>query len=199
MPAADHMRSRRSMKPAVLLAVLTALAATLASAARAAEPNPLSVVQVLMEAEQETDLELALSLFAADAMIVNVVGDRIGAAQLPRFLELDMWLNDSFALEQVTVERNRVGWTRSITAPFYEQIGVAPLRFAFAADVRNGRIRSIVAHVPPDEIARIQSACRQRIPEPRIYGKPCSAFIERLKAESIFAAAAPVQFDLRAD
>ena len=40
-----------------------------------------------------TDLELALSLFAKDAVIVNVIGDTIESAQLPRFLELDMWLN----------------------------------------------------------------------------------------------------------
>jgi hypothetical protein len=122
-------------------------------------------------------------------IIVNVVGDKILSAQLPRFLELDMWLNESFELEQVTVERNRVVWTKSITAPFYEHISVAPIRFAFAADVRNGKIKSIVAHVPPEEIARIESACRQRTPEPRIYGNPCSAFIQWMKAESALAIA----------
>jgi len=169
------------------------------SSARAGEPAPLSVVQALMDAERETDLELALSLFADDAVIVNVVGDRIGAAQLPRFLELDMWLNESFDLDDAKVERNRVSWSKSITAPFYEHIGVAPVRFAFAADVRNGRIKSIVAHVPSDEIARIEGACRQQTPEPRVYGKSCSEFIERLKVESISAAAATMRSDLRVD
>jgi hypothetical protein len=143
-----------------------------------------------MDAEHETDLELALSLFAKDAVIVNVIGDTIESAQLPRFLELDMWLNESFALEQATVERNRVTWTKSITAPFYEHIGVAPIRFAFAADVRNGKINSIVAHVPIEEIVRIEAACGRQTPEPRIYDNPCSAFIKRIAAQSAFATTA---------
>jgi hypothetical protein len=177
------------MKPSVLLAVVALATAIDPARANEIEPSPLSVVQALMDAERETDLELALSLFSKDAIIVNVVGDKILSAQLPRFLELDMWLNESFELEEVTVERNRVVWTKSITAPFYEHISVAPIRFAFAADVRNGKIKSIVAHVPPEEIARIESACRQRTPEPRIYGNPCSAFIQWMKAESALAIA----------
>src|SRR5262249_10083407 len=152
--------------------------------------SPLSVVQALMDAESETDLELALSLFAKDAVIVNVTGDAIDSAQLPRFLELDMWLNESFALEQAAVERNRVTWTKPITAPFYEHIGVAPVRFAFAAEVRNGKISAIVAHVPLAEIVRIETACGRETPEPRIYDKPCSAFIRRIAAHSAFATAA---------
>ena len=125
-----------------------------------------------MDAERETDLELALSVFAKDAVIVNVTGGTIESAQLPRFLELDMWLNESFALEQAAVERNRVTWTKAITAPFYEHIGVAPIRFAFAADVRNGKINSIVAHVPLEEIVRIEAACGRQTPEPRIMAIP---------------------------
>src|SRR5262249_41704052 len=117
------------------------------------------------------------------------VGDKILGAQLPRFLELDMWLNESFELEQVTTEHNRVIWTKPVTAPFYERIGVAPIRFVFAADVRHGQIKSIVAHVPPDEIVRIETACRQRTPEPRIYGNACSTFVQWIKAQSALAIA----------
>src|SRR5262245_13903543 len=174
----------------VLSAVLALTASSGAARANGAEPSPLSVVQALMDAERETDLELALSLFAKDAVIVNVIGDTIESAQLPRFLELDMWLNDSFALEQAAVERNRVTWTKSITAPFYERIGVAPIRFAFAADVRSGKINSIVAYVPLEEIVRIEAACGRQTPEPRIYDKPCSAFIQRIAAHSAFATTA---------
>jgi len=194
------------MKPSVLLAVAVLVAAIVPAPADEIEPSPLSVVQALMDAEGETDLELALSLFTNDAFIVNVVGDRTVSAQLPRFLELDMWLNESFELGHATVERNRVAWTKPITAPFYEHIGVAPIRFAFSADVRNGKIRSIVAHMPPDEIARIEDACRQRTPEPRIYGNTCSTFVERIKVESAFAtteaatsAAVRDRFDMRVD
>ena len=175
------------MKPSVLLAVVALTAAVGPAPADEIEPSPLSVVQALMDAERDTDLELALSLFSRDAVIVNAAGDQIGSAQLPRFLELDMWLNESFELEQVSVERNRVAWSKPITAPFYEHIGVAPIRFAFVADVRNGKIKSIIAHMPFDEIARIEGACRERTPEPKIYGNPCSTFLQRIKAESAFA------------
>jgi hypothetical protein len=176
------------MKPTAVL-VAIAVAATI-PAAHGGEPapEPLSVVQALMDAEGETDLELAVSLFAADAVIVNVAGRRTAGAELRHLLELDMWMHESFALEQTRVEGNRVAWSRSITAGFYEHIGVAPVRFAFSADVRNGKIQSIVAHVPPEEIARIETACRHRTPEPPIYGRPCSEFVEFIRAEAAFAA-----------
>jgi hypothetical protein len=83
-----------------------------------------------------------------------------------------------------------VTWTKSITGPFYEHIGVAPIRFAFAADVRNGKIDAIIAHVPLAEIVRIEEACGRQTPEPRIYDKPCSAFIQRIAAHSAFATTA---------
>jgi hypothetical protein len=173
------------------LSAVLALAASIgASRANAAEPSALSVVQALMDAEQETDLELAISLFAPDAVVVNVTGDMIESAQLPRFLELDMWLNDSFALEEAAVARNLVTWSKSITAPFYEHLGVAPIHFAFAADVRNGKINSIVAHVPLDDIMRIEAGCGRQNPEPHVYGETCSAFIQRMAAHSAFAVTA---------
>src|SRR5262245_60028605 len=53
----------------LVLSAVLALAASVGPArANGAEPNPLSVVQALMDAEHEheTDLELALSLFAKD-------------------------------------------------------------------------------------------------------------------------------------
>jgi SnoaL-like domain len=154
------------------------------SALEAAEPTPLSVVQALMDAESETDLELAVSLFAEDAVIVNVTGAAVGGAALERFLETDMWVHDKFVLEDVSVERNRVAWSKSIDDPFYRNIGVAPVRFALLADVRNGKIESIVAHVPPADIQRIDLACRQRTSEPQIYGRPCSKFVELITAQA---------------
>jgi len=179
------------MKPSVLLAAAALAAAIGPALADEIEPSPLSIVQALMDAEREANLERALSLFSKDAIIVNVAGEKILSPQLPHFLELDMWLNESFELEQLTVELNRVIWTKPITAPFYEHIGVAPIRFVFSADVRSGKIKSIVAHVPPDEIVRIESACRQSTPEPRIYGNPCSTLTQWMKAESARATAGP--------
>jgi hypothetical protein len=47
-----------------------------ANALRVAEPEPLSVVQALMDAEIDTDLELAVSLFAGDADVAVAGGSR---------------------------------------------------------------------------------------------------------------------------
>jgi hypothetical protein len=170
------------MKPVALIVVVLVIAMT---AARADDPNPLPVVQALMDAEQAFDLDRALSLFADDAMIVNVAGARTaGAEDLKEFLDEDMWFDDSFVLEQPVVNRNSVSWTKSVTGDFYRNLGIAPVRFAFRAVVDNGQIESIVAHVPQDEIIRIEAACRRRAAEPLIYGRPCSEFIRYLKDQA---------------
>jgi hypothetical protein len=171
-----------------LFSLLFAVAAAITPAcATERAPSPLSVVQALMDAEAKIDLKLATSLFADDAVIVNVAGAKSSGAELRRFIETDMWLRESFALEQATVEPDRVIWSQSITAEFYRNIGVDPVRFVFSANVRDGKIQSIVAHVPSDDIARIESSCRRQTPEPLIYGRPCSEFIQFMKAETAFA------------
>ena len=82
------------------------------------------------------------------------------------------------------VNRNSVSWTKSVTGDFYRNLGIAPIRFAFRAVVDNGQIKSIVAHVPQDEIIRIDVACRRRAAEPLIYGRPCSEFVRYLKNQA---------------
>jgi SnoaL-like domain len=150
--------------------------------------DPLSTVQALMDAEQAFDLDRAMSLFADDAVIVNAAGTRTaGADNLKHFLDEDMWFNDSFTLERPLVEDNRVSWTKSVTADFYTKLGVAPVQFAFAAVIANGKIESIVAHVPRNEIARIEAACRRSAAEPVIYGRNCNEFIQNLKKQADFA------------
>ena len=52
------------MKPSALLVVVALTAAVGPAPADEIEPSPLSVVQALMDAERDTDLELALSLFS---------------------------------------------------------------------------------------------------------------------------------------
>jgi hypothetical protein len=175
------------MKPvALIVAAVLVIAMT---AARASDPDPLTIVQALMDAEQAFDLDRALSLFADDAMIVNVAGARTaGPEDLKDFLDADMWFNDSFVLEQPLVNRNSVSWTKSVNADFYRNLGIAPVRFAFTAVVDNGKIESIVAHVPQDEITRIEAACWRPAAEPLIYGRPCSEFVQYLKNQ---AASAP--------
>jgi hypothetical protein len=67
--------------------------------------------------------------------------------------------------------------------------------------VRSGKINSIVAYVPLEEIVRIEAACGRQTPEPRIYDKPCSAFIQRIAAQSAFAttAAARDRVEMKVD
>jgi hypothetical protein len=153
-------------------------------AAHAIEPEPLSVVQALMDAEAATDLELALSLLSDDAVIINVTGARIAGAGLAPFIDADMRMRRDFPLEDVSVKSNRVAWSRSIDDPFYRDIGVAPIRFRLMADVSHGKITTIVALVSPDDIDRIDAACRQRPVEPRIYGRPCSEFVQLISAQA---------------
>jgi hypothetical protein len=151
---------------------------------RAGDLAPLSIVQALMEAERAADLDRAFSLFADDAVIVNAAGaTTAGAANLRRFLDEDMRFNDSFELEQPVVDHNQVSWTKSVSADFYRKLGVAPVRFAFTAIVDQDKIKLIAAHVPMDEIARIEAGCRRTV-EPMIYGRPCSAHILYLRHQA---------------
>ena len=145
------------------------------------EAEPLSVLKKLMEVETVGDFEATLSLFAGDAVIVNVVGGTFAGQGLKRFIADDISAHDQFLMEQPEVKGNKVGWTRSVTAGFYATLGVAPIQFAFEAMVQSGKIKSIVAHLPMTEIARIEMACRTRATKPLIYGGPCSEFVQDLK------------------
>jgi hypothetical protein len=189
----------RLMQPIVLLAA-TALAVHLGAMPAAANnlgvaadntgsPNapsaePLSVLNKLMEVETVGDVTAALSLFADDAIIVNVVGHAFTGQGLKLFVAQDIAAHDQFMIEEPQVRGDRVAWTKSVTAGFYATLGVAPVRFAFEATVRSGKIESIVAHLPASEIARIETACRARTMEPLIYAQPCDEFVQELKAHT---------------
>ena len=147
-------------------------------------PEPLSVMNKLMEVETVGDVTAALSLFADDAIIVNVVGQAFAGQNLKLFVTQDIAAHDQFMIEAPQVRGDTVGWSKSITAGFYAALGVAPLRFVFEATVRSGKIKSIVAHLPASEIARIETACRARTPEPMIYAQPCAEFVRQLKAHT---------------
>jgi hypothetical protein len=150
----------------------------------AAESDPLSVVQALMGAQNAADADAALALFTDDAVIINLTGDKFAGDDLRRFIQTDTWVNDQFAMESPHVGGNKVVWTRSVTAGFYQHLGIAPVQFAFEATVQAGRIKSIVAHFPLWEITRIEEACRTRATEPVIYGRPCSEFVRGIKAHT---------------
>jgi hypothetical protein len=150
----------------------------------AAELDPLSVVQALMDAQNGADADAALALFTDGAVIINLTGDKFAGDDLRRFIQTDTWVNDRFAMGSPRVRGDKVLWTRSVTAGFYRHLGIAPVQFAFEATVRAGRIMSIIAHLPLREIARVEEACRARTKEPAIYGRPCSEFVRSIKAHT---------------
>lgn len=163
-----------------LLAVFVSAGGT-----RGAEPDPLSVVQALVEAQRVANLDAAIALFADDAFILNVAGWKTADRnQLKWFINTEIWLRDDFRLANPRVDGDRVSWTEAAIAPFYKSIGVAPVEFAFEATIKSAKITSIVAHLPVGEIARIRGACKAQPSEPLINGRPCSEFVQLVEAHT---------------
>lgn len=163
-----------------LLAVFVSAGGT-----RGAEPDPLPVVQALVEAQRVANLDAAIALFADDAFILNVMGFKTADRnQLKWFISTEIWLRDDFRLANPRVDGHRVSWTEAATAPFYKSIGVAPVQFAFEATIQGAKITSIVAHLPVGEIARIREACKVQPSEPLINVMPCSEFVQLVEAHT---------------
>ena len=178
--------------PLVLLALLISyglcgvLAASVnTGSAGGPEPDPLSVVQALMDAERAANLDAAMALFAADAFILNVTGWKIAnREELKWFINTEIWVREDFALNHHRVAGNRVTWDEAAAESFYQGIGAAPVQFVFEATIETGRIKSIIAHLPASEIARIRKACRAQAKEPLIHGRPCSEFVQLVEAQT---------------
>src|SRR5215470_19692518 len=104
--------------PLVLLALLTSyglcgvLAASVNTRSSAdPEPDPLSVVRALMDAERTANLDAAMALFAADAFILNVTGWKTAdREELKWFINTEIWVREDFALNHHRVAGNRVTW-----------------------------------------------------------------------------------------
>jgi hypothetical protein len=149
------------------------------------EPDPLSVVRALMEAERAANLDAALALFAADAFILNVTGWKTAdREELKWFINTEIWFREDFALNHHRVAGNRVTWDEAATESFYQGIGVAPVQFVFEATIKSGKIKSIIAHLPAGQIARISKACGAQAMEPLIHGRPCSEFVQLVEAHT---------------
>ena len=178
--------------PLVLLALLTSygLCGVLAASvntggAGGPEPDPLSVVQALMDAERAANLDAAMALFAADGFILNVTGWKTAnREELKWFINTETWMREDFALNHHRVAGNRVTWDEAAAESFYQGIGVAPVQFVFEATIKSGKIKSIIAHLPEDEIARISKACGAQTKEPLIHGRPCSEFVRLVEAHT---------------
>ena len=178
--------------PLVLLALLTSygLCGVLAASvntggAGGPDSDPLSVVQALMDAERAANLDAAMALFAADAFILNVTGWKTAdREELKWFINTEIWVREDFALNHHRVAGNRVTWDEAAAESFYQGIGVAPVQFVFEATIKSGKIKSIIAHLPAGEIARISKACGAQAKEPLIHGRPCSEFVQLVEAHT---------------
>jgi hypothetical protein len=169
----------------LFVGVLFLLVGLGAGATSGSERDPLAVVQGLMDAERRGNLEAAMGYFAKEAIIVNATGRKTADRnELTWFIYTEIWLRDIFDLHQLRADGNRVTWVEPAVAPFYRDLGVAPVTFAFEAVVRDGLITTIVAYLPIPEIERIKEACIARLPEPRLRDRPCSEFVQSIEAHT---------------
>jgi hypothetical protein len=198
--AAQHVgyvySMRRLMEALQLLLVLLVLltsygicgvlpASVKTGSAVSLEPDPLAVVQALMDAEHIANLDAAMALFAADAFILNVTGWKTAnREELTWFINTETWMREDYALNHHRVSGDRVTWDEAAAESFYQDIGVAPVQFVFEATIRGGKIKSIIAHLPAGEIDRISKACRAQAKEPLIHGRSCSEFVQLVKAHT---------------
>ena len=179
-PARHFCASGTSGVIAICLAALVAICGVGAS-----HLDPMSAVRLLIEAERAANLEAAVALFADDASITNVTGWKTAdKEQLKWFINTEIWLRDRFQLDDLCVDGAKATWHEPATAPFYQHIGVAPVQFSFEAIVKEDKIKSIVAHLPGVEIARIKEACKTHSSEPLLYDRPCSEFVQLAEAHT---------------
>jgi ketosteroid isomerase-like protein len=174
-----------AMRAGVVWLTLAVLAMNGIGVAWCAEHDALALVGALMEAERRTDLDGAMALFTDDAVITNATGWRLTKRdELRWFINTEIWLRDSFDLNEVEAHGNWVRWIEMASGAFYRDIDVAPVRYAFEADVKNGRLTSIVSYIPSQEIKRIAAACKAAKVTPRIHDRPCAEFVKLIEAHT---------------
>jgi hypothetical protein len=153
--------------------------------ATCAEYDASALLYALMEAERRTDLDGAMALFADGAVITNATGWRLAKRdELRWFINTEIWLRDNFDLDEVEAHGTWVTWIEKAGGTFYEDIGVAPVRYAFEAEVKNGQLTSIVSYIPTREIRRIAAACKAAKITPYIHNRPCAEFVKLIEAHT---------------
>jgi hypothetical protein len=153
--------------------------------ATCAEHDASALLYALMEAERRTDLDGAMALFADGAVITNATGRRLAKRdELRWFINTEIWLRDNFDLDEVEANGNWVTWIEKAGGTFYQDIGVAPVRYAFEAEVKNGQLTSIVSYIPIREIGRISAACKAATVTPYVHNRPCAEFVKLIEAHT---------------
>jgi hypothetical protein len=182
------------MKTCAVWLTVAVLATNGIGVATGAEHDASVLLHALMDAERRTDLDGAMALFAEGAVITNATGWRLTQRnELRWFINTEIWLRDNFDLDEVEAHGNWVSWTEKAGGAFYQDIGVAPVRYAFEAEAKNGQLTSIVAYIPNQEIKRIAAACTAAKITPHIHNRPCAEFVGLIQAHTngIFAHAKP--------
>jgi hypothetical protein len=177
-----HEKGRTAMKLIQPCFAALVFALAMNGAACGTEPDPLTVVRALMDAESAANLDKAMALFADDAFVINVTGRRTADRQeLKWLINSEIFLREDFLLNRPQVEGDTVSWIELASEEFYKSIRVAPVQFVFEAVVQSGKIRSIVAHLPTSEIARIREACHAQAKDPLIHDRPCAEFVQLIE------------------
>src|SRR5262245_41324839 len=175
----------RAMRKCAVWLMLALLAMDGAGVASRAEHDASALVHALMEAERRTDLDGAIALFADGAVITNATGWRLTKPnELRWFINTEIWLRDNFDLNEAKAYGNWVAWTEMAAGTFYQEIGVAPVRYAFEAEAKNDHLMSIVSYIPTLEIRRIAAACKAAKITPRIHNRPCAEFVRLIEAHT---------------
>ena len=173
------------MRTCAVWLIVALLATTGGGVATCAEHDAAALLYALMEAERRTDLDAAIALFAEGAVITNATGWRLTKRdELRWFINTEIWLRDNFDLDEVEARGSRVTWIEKAGGSFYQEIGVAPVRYAFQAEVKNGQLTSIVSYIPNPEIGRIAAACKTAKTAPYIHNRPCGEFVALIQAHT---------------
>jgi hypothetical protein len=178
----------------ITVAFTTALAIALSPSFAAAQTqlsDPLSVLKSLLETRSSANANAALALFADDGVIINVVGVKFsGRDNIGKLIQDTNAETGSYELEDAHLAGDTVTWTDLVTNPVYEKLGVAPVQIAGQAVIRDGKIKSLIAHFPPSSLAKFQQACEQKGCEtPKadgvlIVGQPCLRFLANAWAQT---------------
>lgn len=167
----------------ILIVVGSALRLTCAVAQKT---DPLSVLNALFEARNAHNADAAAAFFAEDAMVINTNGRKTtGRENILNIMEGDSAGNTEFVLESPQIRGDKITFTDLTTRDAFRKLEVAPVRIAGEAIVQDGKIKSLIVHLPPDSIAKIEAACKTPKGEGvSLGGLPCLEYIPRAKAHS---------------
>ncbi len=141
------------------------LATTLTVTSAAAADDPATVIDTLEAALMAKNVDGAVALFTDDAMawrtppLPNTTGTYHGKAEVGGFWQSLIALNPQFeTVGQRQVTGEQVTWTSSTGLDVWRQLGIPSLITRGKATVRGGKIAAIAISIPPESLAKVQTA-----------------------------------------